>query len=238
MAIKIDRPEEVFLETNSPITEKMVGQKYGRLTILKVLGSRVSKKGFKSPMVSAKCDCGSVHNYIATKIRTGYTKSCGCFQAQNSSRLHTKHGQKSPKHGKRGTMLYARWRSMFDRVRSDENYAHVSISERWQGDDGFVNFCQDIGPMPTPKHTVDRYPNKTGNYEPGNVRWATMLQQMQNLTKNVNFEYKGEVLCLSEIARREGLRPNELSRRIRVLKLSLGDALAYIPMKTNKKWKK
>lgn len=44
----------------------------------------------------------------------------------------------------------------------------------------FETFLNAVGPKPTPSHTLDRYPNNNGDYEPGNVRWATMKQQASN----------------------------------------------------------
>jgi hypothetical protein len=37
-----------------------------------------------------------------------------------------------------------------------------------------------LGIGPAPKWNCDRFPDASGNYEPGNVRWATNSQQMQN----------------------------------------------------------
>jgi NUMOD3 motif len=44
----------------------------------------------------------------------------------------------------------------------------------------FEQFIAEIGRRPSPQHSLDRFPNKNGNYEPGNVRWATSSQQNKN----------------------------------------------------------
>jgi hypothetical protein len=54
----------------------------------------------------------------------------------------------------------------------------VSVCDRWHT---FTNFLSDVGLRPGPEFSLDRYPNSSGNYEPGNVRWATRHQQMTNL---------------------------------------------------------
>lgn len=50
----------------------------------------------------------------------------------------------------------------------------ISVCERWKV---FWNFVSDMGPKPSPEHTLDRI-NNDGNYEPGNVRWATIAEQV------------------------------------------------------------
>ena len=51
------------------------------------------------------------------------------------------------------------------------------MGERWRV---VENFLADMGERPSVKHSIDRFPNNDGNYEPGNCRWATHKQQMQN----------------------------------------------------------
>lgn len=54
----------------------------------------------------------------------------------------------------------------------------IRVCERWL--ESFDNFYADMGDKPTPKHSIDRYPNNAGNYEPGNCRWATWIEQAAN----------------------------------------------------------
>jgi hypothetical protein len=43
----------------------------------------------------------------------------------------------------------------------------------------FEQFFAELGARPEGT-TLDRYPNNDGNYEPGNVRWATKSEQRRN----------------------------------------------------------
>lgn len=53
----------------------------------------------------------------------------------------------------------------------------VIVCDRWK--DSFENFLADMGSRPNGT-TLDRWPNKAGNYEPGNCRWATISEQRNN----------------------------------------------------------
>jgi hypothetical protein len=43
----------------------------------------------------------------------------------------------------------------------------------------FEEWFADLGPRPSPQHSVDRKDND-GHYNPGNVRWATKTEQAAN----------------------------------------------------------
>jgi hypothetical protein len=82
--------------------------------------------------------------------------------------------------GRQRSKEYRTWLSMRLRCRQKRHYIEhgVSVCERWRS--SFAAFLADVGRAPSPEHTIDRWPNPAGNYEPGNVRWATMLEQRHN----------------------------------------------------------
>jgi hypothetical protein len=57
----------------------------------------------------------------------------------------------------------------------------VKVCKRWKT--SFENFLADMGQKPSAKHSIDRYPNPYGDYEPDNCRWATAKQQRDNWRK-------------------------------------------------------
>ena len=90
------------------------------------------------------------------------------------------------KHGMRKSPEYNVWANMKYRCQNERNPAYhnyggrgICVCERWLCDDGFANFLADLGCRPTEKHSLDRI-NNDGNYEPGNVRWATKAVQEHN----------------------------------------------------------
>lgn len=75
---------------------------------------------------------------------------------------------------------YRTWLSMRQRCKQKPHYVRLGITvcAAWQA--SFEAFLRDVGMAPSEAHTIDRWPNPEGHYEPGNVRWATMLEQRHN----------------------------------------------------------
>lgn len=96
-----------------------------------------------------------------------------------------------------------------------ENYGGngITVCDRWR--QSFVNFLSDVGVAPSKFHSLDRFPNQKGNYEPGNVRWATPTQQARNMKSNRLITYSGETLCLSEWAEKIGIDQSTIASRLR-----------------------
>jgi len=87
----------------------------------------------------------------------------------------------------------------------------ITVCKRWR--EAFAAFLEDMGEPPTQQHSIDRI-NNDGNYEPGNCRWATALEQSRNSHHNVTLSYNGETMCISEWAEKLNMAYSALYFRI------------------------
>lgn len=182
-------------------------QRVGRLTAVRFVDKVQDLSRLRSRWLF-KCDCG---NEIVARISSG-TKSCGCSRAT--------HGQTRVKFGKRvsPSATYVSWQAMIARCVHQKRYIGILVCARWRLGDGkksgFECFLLDMGERPSRRHTIDRYPNKKGNYTPSNCRWATKTQQSNNMSNNLIFTYRGKTLTLTEISREAGVPYFRLHRRV------------------------
>jgi hypothetical protein len=86
----------------------------------------------------------------------------------------------------------------------------IKISERWQRFDAFL---ADMGERPIGR-TLDRWPNRDGDYEPGNCRWATPKEQVQNSRTPRLITFNGVTKNVTEWARHFGIHPSSMSERL------------------------
>jgi hypothetical protein len=83
---------------------------------------------------------------------------------------------------------------------------------RWLN--SFDSFLEDMGPAPSPSHEIDRI-DGAGDYEPGNCRWVTRTEQMNNVRTNKIITYKGVSLTQAQWSAKTGLGQNVIGRRLK-----------------------
>lgn len=152
----------------------LTGMRFGHLTAMsRDLTHRTNNK------VSwiCKCDCGAIKTIASNSLRTGNSKSCGCSQVELAREALTTHGATR-------TKLYQAWSGMIQRCTNPKHKNYhtyggrgIAVCDEWRN--SFERFRDDMGPKPSPTHSIDRIDNAKG-YSADNCRWATPKEQSQN----------------------------------------------------------
>lgn len=157
----------------------LTGERFGRLIVTEWVGSSRWR---------CQCDCGGKALVLTANLTRGNTSSCGCVRNIASSKRATTHGLSN-------TPAYKSWASIKKRCLNprDSQYryyggAGIEMHPEWAADP--VAFCRYIGQPANPEMSVDRIDNTKG-YVPGNVRWATSLEQARNRSLCVAVEFQG-----------------------------------------------
>jgi hypothetical protein len=155
------------------------------------------------------CDCGGSTVVSSSHLRLRPPNSCGC----SPRKMNRKRRYDAALEDVRNI-----WRGMLRRCHSDAdagfvNYGGrgITVCDRWR--ESFEAFVADVGPRPSKAYSIDRI-NNDGNYEPGNVRWATCEQQQKN-RRNARFVTVESVTRhISEWAADAGLPPDLIDERL------------------------
>jgi hypothetical protein len=232
--VSVDTCDEFTFRTR----KKILGERFGRLVPFnRYLAPHIRMDYF---YWHCQCDCGRMPLVAQEGLLRGDTTSCGCYQREVAKKANTTHGRAGCVDGKCVDRTYRVWVGMLGRCYTPSNNRYkwygakgVTVCDRWRY--SFENFLADMGERP-PGLTLDRWPDKSGPYSPGNCRWATRKQQNSNKDNNLMVEYEGEVMTLTEAAGRCGIVYGTLNGRYhRGLR---GDALfsrvgLYRPLQPN-----
>jgi hypothetical protein len=182
-------------------TKDLTGMKFGFLKVIELHGYYQNSNRYYSTW-QCSCECGKTVTVRGCALTGKKTMSCGCYQRQVSSAVNMTHGC-APIGG--STKEYRLWQNIKSRClnKSHPRYQDyggrgISIHGPWM--ESFERFVSDVGLAPSKKHSLDRFPDNNGNYEPGNVRWATATEQARNARSNRMISHNGRSMLLCEWA--------------------------------------
>lgn len=185
-------------EIVSAMGENLAGKKFGRLTVIEKSEKRKNKI-----IWICKCDCGEIVSVPGESLKSGNTKSCGCYKSYviaNRNRTHNK----------TSTRIYTIWRAAKQRCyyEKDKRYRDyggrgITICDEWLHNfQAFYDWAMANGYRDD--LTIERK-DVNGNYEPGNCEWITRERQANNKRNSRVIEYDGEQHTLSEWSRITGI---------------------------------
>jgi hypothetical protein len=164
-----------------PAAIDLTGKRFGRLTVVSEAEPYFSPRGKPERRFLTQCDCGQKRIVLRSCLQNGSTRSCGC-QRIDANAARATHGDARVG---RKSVEYRTWASMIARceIPTTKNFHRyggrgIKVCDRWR--ESFENFLADMGRRPGAGLSIDRYPNKDGNYEKDNCRWATAKQQRAN----------------------------------------------------------
>lgn len=185
----------------------LTGLVFGRLTVVAFHDVHKARRRWL-----CRCECGADAIVAANGLTTGRTRSCGCLQRETV-------GAQRRTHGRTGSAEYRIWKGMRQRCNDPNatNYPSyggrdITVCDRWL--ESFDAFLADMGPQPSPDHSLDRIDGTRG-YEPGNVRWATKTEQARNQANNHTLEHDGVSCTIAEWGERTGLAPKLIENRLK-----------------------
>lgn len=175
------------------------GMKFNRLKVVEYVG----QSGRRRTMWRCVCDCGNELIVDGTHLRTGHTKSCGCYNRERIGNLNKKTGCTK-------TKLYYTYRNILNRCYRADNSSHkyyvdrsITMCPEWRDKDtGFYAFREwALSHGYEEGLSIDRIDNDKG-YSPDNCRWVDTYVQANNKRNNYYIKINGEIDTVGNMARK------------------------------------
>lgn len=190
-----------------PARKELTGMSFGRL----LAKERRSYRKTHSFWL-CECECGTVKEIAQTSLLRGSTVSCGCHRREIARKQLTKHSMcRSPEYRARAHLL-DRCYNQNDPMSPHYGGRGIKVCDKWRS--SFECFLADMGVRPSPGHSIDRIDND-GNYEPGNCRWATLIEQARNTSVAKTIEWQGAVRKYRDVCDELGIRDSTVRSRLK-----------------------
>jgi hypothetical protein len=195
----------------------LIGQKFNRWTII----SEPFLQKSHHPLISCKCDCGTVKNVYLTHLTRGLSKSCGCLKKELAGQQRIIHGMTKTREFKIWMKMRQRCLNSSDHAFKDYGGRGITVCDRWIN--SFENFYADMGDSPEGM-SIDRIDNNKG-YSPDNCKWSTDKEQSRNRRNNHMITFNEKTQCLTDWSSELGIKHHTLCVRLNKLNWSIEKAL-------------
>lgn len=184
---------------------KMIGKKFGRLTVVKEVEKYEYESGRTTRQFLCRCKCGNEVIKVIEGLTSGNFKSCGL-------------GCVNSKHGMSRTPIHNVYYRMIDRCENPNNkrFIHyggrgIKVCDRWK--ESFDNFLKDMGSKWFKGASIERI-DVNGDYSPENCKWIPVSEQSKNRRCVRRFKYKGKMLTIRQLANYSKVSYRTLKNRI------------------------
>lgn len=187
---------------------EMIGVKKGKLTVIAFDSTRKGRSFWK-----VRCDCGTEKTIRLDRLHNN--SMCEkCAAVQQGLRMLT--------HGETRTSLYSIWRGIKGRCYNPQTIAYASygakgitMHEDWVNSyESFRDYVSQLENFGKVGYTLDRI-DFDGNYEPNNLRWATMKEQSNNRKTNRFITFNGETLTIAQWSEKTGIPYSTILGRLK-----------------------
>ena len=213
--------------------DDLIGRKFGRLTVVRFVPQE--ERTVRTYNWWCVCDCGNEIKANSNKLKNGLQQSCGCLKEEMKPLI----GEVNRKYAFSNNRLYAVYRSMLSRCydkrqREYGNYGGrgITVCDEWIGEDGYDVFAKYAIMSGYDENasfhecTLDRI-DTNGNYEPGNIRWVTNIEQQNNRRDCVMMTHEGETHTMKEWSRIIGAPYGTLYWRCRKKNWTIGEFIKW-----------
>lgn len=192
----------------NPRVQDLTGCIFGRLAVIAYAGTTASGQS----RWLCRCHEGNESVIAGHHLKSGKISSCGCLRDELARDRQLRHGMSK-------TKTHRAWLRMIERCENPSNIEYpryggrgIRVCDRWRN--SFEAFLADVGERPSPRHSLDRYPNNDGNYDPANCRWATPTEQARNRRSNRLLTCFGHTATIAEWAEISGINAQTITWRL------------------------
>ena len=185
----------------------LTDQTFERLVAIAHMGSNK----YSGAIWLCYCSCGKFRIVSSVNLKRGNTQSCGCLHREISKKINTTHGMTHSSENKSWGGSIQRCTNPKNKKYKDYGARGITVCPEWR--ESFEAFYRDMGPKPSPQHSLGRRDNN-GPYSKDNCKWETDIEQQNNTRVNKFLTYSNKTQTLVQWSRELNINRNTLASRL------------------------